>query len=333
MSSRCRSGRPSRRRGAQRGRRPDLRRARSARRHPTGRRLPHPAHGHDRRRGRGPVPRRPARAGRAARPGHGRRRRPAQGDGGAAARAAVARVAHCVAALPPRRGRLVPAQRAGAAARDAVDRGLGGPRRDDRLRTRPRPRRAHDRAAWARAEGRRLVRGGDRRRSDPHVSCVAGASMRRCSTSRSTGPTTSTWRRTGPSRAPRSSATRRPSWSTSGSVRTSSAGSTTSSAAAGPRRRNVSRTTRRTARSDSGCASAIRDEAPNLLLAVGPNLEVLGPPEIRERGRDAGDARSRPLSRRRRRSTRAAESCRIVRGAGGVRPRSSRSASRSRRRR
>ena len=38
-----------------------------------------------------------------------------------------------------------------------------------------------------------------------------------------------------------------------------------------------------TGRSGSGCAVGYPNEAPDLLLAVGPNLEVLGPPEIRER--------------------------------------------------
>ena len=54
---------PSRRRGARRGGRPDLRRARPARRHPAGRRLPHAAHRHDHRGGRRAVPVGPARAG------------------------------------------------------------------------------------------------------------------------------------------------------------------------------------------------------------------------------------------------------------------------------
>ena len=88
--------RPSRRRGAERGRRPDLRRAGPARRHPPRRRLSDPPDRDDRRRGRGAVPGRPARTGRPARPGHGRGRRPAQGHGRPAAGAALAGARACV---------------------------------------------------------------------------------------------------------------------------------------------------------------------------------------------------------------------------------------------
>ena len=95
-----RADRPPRRRGAERGRRAGLCRARSARRRAAGRGLPHPADGHDRRRGGGPVPVRPARPRRRARPGHGHDRRPAEGDGRPARGAARPRLATGGALLP-----------------------------------------------------------------------------------------------------------------------------------------------------------------------------------------------------------------------------------------
>ena len=150
--------RPSRRRGAQRGRRPDLRRTRAARRHPARRRLPDPADRDDRRRGRGAVPVGPARPGRRARARDGRHRGPAQGPGGAAARAPNAGVA-AGRALPPGRQRLVPGRRAGPATWRSCPRRSGRPggsRSTTSGATGPSS--AGDRAARARPQGRRLVR-------------------------------------------------------------------------------------------------------------------------------------------------------------------------------
>ena len=67
-----------------RGGDPDLRRARPARRHPAHRRVPHPPHGDDLRRGRRAVPLGAPGAGGGARPGDGRRVVTAQGARGAA---------------------------------------------------------------------------------------------------------------------------------------------------------------------------------------------------------------------------------------------------------
>ena len=204
---------PSRRRGAQRGGRPDLRGTWPARRHPAGRRLPHAADRDDPRRGRGAVPVGPARSGRGARPGNGggrgaaqgprRRCRPSCGHGhrGSSSASTSTRPAGSRSASRSphlghdgrrRLGGTTPSRSTTAAATD----------RDPRAR-----------AARARPQGGRLVRRGPDRGPDPDVSRLADPRRRGTRPAASNGRAASISLPTGPSRAPRTSARRHaPRW-------------------------------------------------------------------------------------------------------------------------
>ena len=113
---------------------------------------------------------------------------------------------------------------------------------------------ASPRAARARPQGRNLVRRGRHRRPDPHVSRVARRQRPNPATSTSSALPASTWRLTGPSRPPPTSARSRASRSTSGFARTVSTSSATRSATPSSTPPSTSPIPTRRAGYDFGCA-------------------------------------------------------------------------------
>src|SRR6266511_4557575 len=149
----------SRRGGAERGGRADLRRARAAGRDPPGRWVPNPADGHDLRGSPGTLPVRHARTGGRARAWHGRGRRAAEGARGAPARTPRTGIA-AGRAVPPRCEWLVPGDRGRSASGGPVRGGLGCAPTRDRIRALGSDRHPDPGAPRARHQGGHLVPGG-----------------------------------------------------------------------------------------------------------------------------------------------------------------------------